>query len=475
MYKIRIIGGNPLAGEIAISGAKNAVLPELAACLLTNEEIVLSNVPDLEDVTTMANLLSQHGVRIAFSGASSVDGSKNRIARLQADNIHNFEAPHEIMCKMRNSIFVLGPLLTRFHEAKVALPGGCAIGARPVDMHIYALKTLGAQIEIESGYINATAPQGLKGAEIKFRMVSVGATLNTLMAATLASGTTVIENAAREPEISDVASLLNSMGAVISGAGTGTITIQGVSALHGARHKVLPDRIEAGTYAIAAAITKGNIKLNSINPVLFESALSNLERAGSKIECGDYWVRISHSGDVYPVNFVTAPYPEFPTDLQAQFMALLTIAQGISEVKETIFENRFMHASGLTRLGAKINIEGETATITGVEVLQGAQVMATDLRAAASLILAALAAKGKSEITHVDYLYRGYEHLVEKLRACGANIERTIESVFLIPLLSTYFPDNAELGKGKSIAYIHNLIADYLDEPLPKQQSIVSI
>lgn len=424
MDKIRIIGGNPLKGEIAISGSKNSALPALAACLLTDEVVELVNIPDLQDITSMAGLLSQHGVKLEFSGESNVEGSQNRVVRLQADNVHNLEAPYDIVRKMRASVLVLGPLLAKFRKAKVSLPGGCAIGTRPVDMHINALRVLGAQIEIESGYINASAPQGLKGAEIKFDMVSVGATENTLMAATLASGTTVIKNAAREPEISDLVALLNSMGANISGAGTDTLTIKGSSALHGTKHKVIPDRIEAGTYAMAAAITKGDLKLTNINTGLFESALCNLEKAGSKIERGDSWVRISHSDDIRPVNFATAPYPNFATDLQAQFMALLTIANGISEVRETIFESRFMHVPELKRLGANIDIRDNFAVIIGVKMLKGAQVMATDLRASVSLILAALAAKGASEVNRVYHLDRGYEHLEKKLRACGANIER---------------------------------------------------
>lgn len=325
---------------------------------------------------------------------------------------------------MRASVLVLGPLLARFRKARVSLPGGCAIGTRPVDMHIDALRALGADIEIESGYINATAPKGLKGTEIKFNMVSVGATENALMAATLASGTTVIKNAAREPEITDLATLLTKMGAKISGAGSDTITIQGCASLHGAKHKVIPDRIEAGTYAMAAAITKGDLKLTDINSNLLESALNKLEKAGSEIERGNDWVRINHSNDINPVNFSTAPYPEFATDLQAQLMALLTLANGTSKIQETIFESRFMHVPELKRLGANIEIKDNLAIIIGVRNLKGAQVMATDLRASVSLILAALAATGESEVNRVYHLDRGYEHLEQKLQACGANIER---------------------------------------------------
>ena len=424
MDKIRIIGNTPLKGEIAISGSKNSALPALAACLLTGEVVELSNVPDLQDIVSMTGLLAQHGVKIAFSGESNMHGSQNRIVKLQADNVDNLEAPYDIVRKMRASVLVLGPLLARFRKARVSLPGGCAIGTRPVDMHIDALRALGADIEIESGYINATAPKGLKGTEIKFNMVSVGATENALMAATLASGTTVIKNAAREPEITDLATLLTKMGAKISGAGSDTITIQGCASLHGAKHKVIPDRIEAGTYAMAAAITKGDLKLTDINSNLLESALNKLEKAGSEIERGNDWVRINHSNDINPVNFSTAPYPEFATDLQAQLMALLTLANGTSKIQETIFESRFMHVPELKRLGANIEIKDNLAIIIGVRNLKGAQVMATDLRASVSLILAALAATGESEVNRVYHLDRGYEHLEQKLQACGANIER---------------------------------------------------
>jgi UDP-N-acetylglucosamine 1-carboxyvinyltransferase len=424
MDKIRIIGGKPLKGTIAISGSKNSALPALAATLLTDEKVTLSNVPDLHDITSMLTLLAQHGVEYEITGESSVNGSKERRITLQAKNIHNFEAPYELVRKMRASFLVLGPLLTRFGQARVSLPGGCAIGTRPVDMHIDALKQMGAEIEIAEGYINGKAPQGLKGADISFKVPSVGATENTLMAAVLAKGTTIIRNAAQEPEILDLANLLIKMGANISGAGTDTITIEGVTALKGATHEVISDRIEGGTYAVAAAITGGDLKLVNVDPSLFIIALDCIKKIGCHVEMGDDWVRIKPNGGLLPINIDTAPYPGLATDLQAQFMALLCLAKGRSTIHESIWEHRFMHVPELARLGANIEVNGSIAYVDGVASLKGAQLMATDLRASASLVLAALAAEGESIVNRIYHLDRGYEKLEEKLQACGANIER---------------------------------------------------
>lgn len=426
MDKIKIIGGTPLIGEIAVSGAKNAALPILAASILCPETVEISNVPDLHDIISMSALLKEHGVDIRFEGEfSQVSGSKNRKAILNGSNIINYTAHYDLVRKMRASVLVLGPLLARFGEAKVSLPGGCAIGTRPVDLHLMALEKMSAEISIEGGYILAKAPNGLKGAEIQFKIVSVGATENTMMAATLAEGTTIIHNAALEPEIVDLAKFLNAMGAKVRGAGTNTITIEGVAKLHSAKHALVSDRIEAGTFAVAAAITGGDIKLTNVNPDTLDAVLDNIKACGSIVTKGENYVHVENKNKNFsPISITTAPYPSFPTDMQAQMMSLLTLANGTSHITETIFENRFMHVPELSRMGAKIAINDNTAVINGVGELTGAPVMATDLRASVSLVLAALAAKGESIVNRVYHLDRGYEHIEQKLRACGANIER---------------------------------------------------
>jgi UDP-N-acetylglucosamine 1-carboxyvinyltransferase len=424
--KIRIVGGTPLIGEIAVSGAKNAALPILAATLLCPEEVEISNVPDLHDIVSMAALLKEHGVTINFEGEfDQTNGSKNRKAIVNAGGVNNYTAHYDLVRKMRASIWVLGPLLARFGQAKVSLPGGCAIGTRPVDLHLMALEKMGAEIKIEGGYIIAKAPNGLKGADIFFKTVSVGATGNAMMAATLAQGTTTITNAALEPEMCDLAKFLNAMGAKVSGAGTSTITIEGVEKLHSAKHVLVPDRIEAGTFAVAAAITGGDIKLTNVDSSILDSVLDNIQACGSIVTKGDDFIRVENRNKKFaPISITTAPYPNFPTDMQAQMMSLLTLANGTSHITETIFENRFMHVPELARMGAQIAVNDNTAVISGVGVLTGAPVMATDLRASVSLVLAALAATGESIVNRVYHLDRGYEHIEQKLRACGANIER---------------------------------------------------
>jgi UDP-N-acetylglucosamine 1-carboxyvinyltransferase len=424
--KIRIVGGVPLIGEIAISGAKNAALPILAATLLCPEEVEISNVPDLHDIVSMAALLKEHGVDIKFEGEfDQTNGSKNRKAIVNASGVNNYTAHYDLVRKMRASIWVLGPLLARFGQAKVSLPGGCAIGTRPVDLHLMALEKMGAEIKIEGGYILAQAPNGLKGAEIHFKTVSVGATGNAMMAATLAQGTTIITNAALEPEMCDLAKFLNAMGAKVSGAGTSTITIEGVEKLHSTKHILVPDRIEAGTFAVAAAITGGDIKLTNVDSSILDSVLDNIQACGSVVTKGDGFIRVENRNKKFiPISITTAPYPNFPTDMQAQMMSLLTLANGTSHITETIFENRFMHVPELARMGAQIAVNDNTAIINGVGELTGAPVMATDLRASVSLVLAALAANGESIVNRVYHLDRGYEHIEQKLRACGANIER---------------------------------------------------
>ena len=424
MDRIRIRGGRPLQGEIRISGAKNASLPLMATCLLTDEPVRLDNVPDLADINTMTHLLVQHGVE-----AMTRLAGKDRSIILNGANITDTTAPYDLVRKMRASVLVLGPLVARHGDAKVSLPGGCAIGTRPVDLHIKGLQQLGAEIELAEGYIRARAPQGLVGAEINFAKVSVGATENLLMAATLAKGETQLINAAREPEITDLANCLVSMGAKIEGIGTNHLRIQGVERLHGTTHRVVADRIEAGTYAMAAAITGGDVELIGINHDLIGSALASLAQAGVVCTETERGLRINRSnGALHGVDVMTEPYPGFPTDLQAQMMALMTTAEGASMITETIFENRFMHVPELTRMGANINVHGSSAMVRGVKRLTGAPVMATDLRASVSLVLAGLVAEGDTVLNRIYHLDRGYEKLTQKLSACGAEIERLTEA-----------------------------------------------
>lgn len=426
MDRIRIVGGNPLNGSIPISGAKNAALPLMIAGLLTDEKLVLENVPRLADVALLQRILGNHGIDITVAGKRRGDDAyAGQTMEIDARVIVDTTAPYELVSKMRASFWVIGPLLARMGQAKVSLPGGCAIGTRPVDFHLDALRALGAEIEIDAGYVLARAPKGLKGARIDFPKVSVGATHTALMAASLADGETIIENAAREPEIVDVADCINAMGGRIEGQGTSTIRIVGVPRLKGARHSVLPDRIETGTYAMAVAMTGGDVLLAGARADLLDSALDTLRQAGAEITMSNEGLRVKRNGaGISPVEVSTAPYPGFPTDLQAQLMALTTRARGTSKITETIFENRFMHVQELARLGARIHLDGETATIEGVEKLTGAPVMATDLRASVSLVIGALAAEGESMIHRVYHLDRGFERLEEKLSACGAQIER---------------------------------------------------
>jgi UDP-N-acetylglucosamine 1-carboxyvinyltransferase len=424
MDRIRIRGGAALEGEIAIGGSKNAGLPAMAAALLTDEALVLSNLPRLADMMSMANLLDQHGVEQVPVDVAAGDG-----VALRAQRIASTEAPYDLVRKMRASVLVLGPLLARSGRARVSLPGGCAIGARPVDLHIKGLQLMGAQIEIEQGYIEAYAPDGLRGADIVFPFVSVGATENLMMAATLAKGETVLVNAAREPEIGDLALCLTAMGAEIEGAGTDRITIRGRDRLHGARHRVLPDRIETGTYMMAAAITGGDVRLTGTDIGLVTAVATALATAGVEVTESPGGIRIrSAAGDGRPAvngtDVMTEPFPGFPTDLQAQMMALMTIAQGAAMITETIFENRFMHVPELCRMGANITVHGASALVRGVPRLTGAPVMATDLRASVSLVLAGLAAEGETIVNRVYHLDRGYERLETKLAGCGAEIER---------------------------------------------------
>jgi UDP-N-acetylglucosamine 1-carboxyvinyltransferase len=426
MDKIRIIGGTQLKGSIVIGGAKNAALALMPACLLTDETLNLSNLPHLADITTMAHLLAQHGVEMVLNGQAPNGGHTGRVLELNAGTITNTTAPYDLVRKMRASILVLGPLLARCGEAKVSLPGGCAIGTRPVDLHLKALEQMGAKIEVEGGYILATVPgKRLKGAHIVFPQVTVGGCENVLMAAALADGETIIANAAREPEVCDLAHCLVAMGAKIEGIGTGTLRIQGVERLHGADYSVLPDRIETGTYAVAAAITRGRVELVGARRDLMESVEKVLVDCGAKVSDTEKGVLIDADGaHLTGVDIMTEPYPGFPTDMQAQLMALLATADGASMVTETIFENRFMHVPELSRMGARVNVHGASAIIRGVPRLSGAPVMATDLRASSSLVLAGLAAEGETIINRVYHLDRGYERLEAKLAACGANIER---------------------------------------------------
>jgi UDP-N-acetylglucosamine 1-carboxyvinyltransferase len=426
MDRIRIVGGNTLNGTIPISGAKNAALPLMIAGLLTEETLILDNVPRLADVAQLQRILGNHGVDIMSVGKRTGDSKyQGQTLQISAADIIDTSAPYELVSRMRASFWAVAPLLARMHDAKVSLPGGCAIGTRPVDLLIMALQKLGAEIEIDAGYVVARAPGGLRGGEIDFPKVTVGGTHVALMAATLARGTTVISNAACEPEVGDLAKCLTKMGARIAGAGTPRIVVEGVDGLHGARHTVLPDRIEAGTYAIATAMTGGDVQLSGAQPELLQSALDVLTKAGAEINVNDDGIRIRRNGNgIRPVQVSTAPFPGFPTDLQAQLMALMIRAQGASEITETIFENRFMHVQELARLGARISLDGETARIEGISNLRGAPVMASDLRASVSLVIAGLAAEGETMVNRVYHLDRGFERLEEKLKACGAAIER---------------------------------------------------
>ena len=426
MDRIRIVGGQRLEGSIAISGAKNAALPLMIASLLTADRLTLKNVPNLADVNLLARILRNHGVDLAVDGKRP--GHSPHIGEtfhLTARDIVDTTAPYEMVSRMRASFWVLGPLLARMGQARVSLPGGCAIGTRPVDLHLAGLKALGAEIDIDAGYVVARAPRGLKGARIIFPKVSVGATHNVLLAAALAEGETVLENAAREPEIGDVAECLVKMGARIDGIGTSTLRIQGRDSLEGAVHAVLPDRIETGTFAFAVAATGGDVTLEGTRRSLLDTALAALEQTGAEVGEVPGGIRIRRNGsEIEPISIETQPFPGFPTDLQAQLMALVTRAHGTSVIRETIFENRFMHVQELARLGADIQLHGDTATIKGVKSLRGAPVMATDLRASVSLVIAGLMAEGETIINRVYHLDRGFERLEEKLSRCGAAIER---------------------------------------------------
>ncbi|MCZ4344478.1 UDP-N-acetylglucosamine 1-carboxyvinyltransferase [Devosia neptuniae] len=427
MDRIRLIGGNELNGEIAISGAKNAALPLMIASLLTDEPLVLQNVPRLADVKQLERILENHGVDIAVHGRRrGEDDMVGQRMTFHAADIVDTTAPYELVSKMRASFWVIGPLLARCHEARVSLPGGCAIGTRPVDLFLFGLKALGAEIDIDEGYVVAKAPKGgLVGATIAFPKVSVGATHTILMAATLAKGTTVIENAAQEPEITNVAECLVAMGAKITGIGTRTLTIEGVERLHGATVDVIPDRIETGTFAMATAMTGGNVLLKGARPEHLQSALDILAQTGTRLTVEPGGLRVQRSGNgIAAVDVETDPFPGFPTDLQAQFMALMTMSEGTSQIRETIFENRYMHVAELIRFGADIAVDGQVATIHGKPQLKGAQVMATDLRASVSLVIAGLAASGETIVNRIYHLDRGFEGLEDKLSRCGAEIER---------------------------------------------------
>ncbi|WP_423195822.1 MULTISPECIES: UDP-N-acetylglucosamine 1-carboxyvinyltransferase [unclassified Cupriavidus] len=414
MDKFQIQGNGPLSGEIRISGAKNAALPILCAGLLTADDVVIRNVPDLQDVRTMLKLLREMGVRAERDGAT---------VTLNGAGIDRPEASYELVKTMRASILVLGPLVARFGEARVSLPGGCGIGARPVDQHIRGLQAMGAEIAIEHGFIHARARR-LKGARVVTDMITVTGTENLLMAAVLAEGETILENAAREPEVTDLAQLLVKMGAQIEGIGTDRLVIQGVERLHGAEHTVIADRIEAGTFLCAAAATLGSVVLRNVPPLILDAVLAKLAEAGATLETGDDWIRLAMPRRPQAVSFRTSEYPAFPTDMQAQFMALNAVAEGSARITETIFENRFMHVQELNRLGANITAEGNTAVVTGVPRLSGAHVMATDLRASASLVIAGLVADGETVIDRIYHLDRGYDRMEDKLSAVGARIRR---------------------------------------------------
>lgn len=417
MDKLIIHGNVPLNGEIRISGAKNAALPILAASLLTDAKVQICNIPHLQDVTTTMSLLGQMGVHITLDERSNIE--------IDASKIHSFYAPYELVRTMRASVLVLGPLLGRFGQAEVSLPGGCAIGTRPVDQHLKGMQAMGADITVENGYIKAKTKKRLQGATIVMDIVTVTGTENIMMAAVLAEGQTVIHNAAREPEVEDLANYLNMLGADISGAGTTTIVINGVKELKGGTYSVMPDRIETGTYLTAAAITRGRVKLKNTRPDLLESILTKLQEAGAFIEIGTDWISLDMKGNrPRAVNVSTAPYPAFPTDMQAQLMALNTIAEGTGIITETVFENRFMHVQELQRMGAQIALKGNTAICTGIDQLLGAPTMATDLRASASLVLAGLAAEGETSVDRIYHIDRGYECIEEKLAQLGARIHR---------------------------------------------------
>jgi UDP-N-acetylglucosamine 1-carboxyvinyltransferase len=416
MNKLIILGGQPLRGEIRISGSKNAVLPILAATLLTNEPVSIGNVPHLHDVTTLVTLLGDMGTTVTINEKMGIT--------VDASTLHSYRAHYEMVKTMRASILVLGPLVARHGKANVSLPGGCAIGSRPVNIHLHGLEQLGASIKVENGYICAEADR-LKGANIVMDMVTVTGTENLMMAATLAEGTTVLENAAREPEVVDLANCLISMGARITGAGTDMIVIEGVEKLHGTHHDVLPDRIETGTYLTAAAITRGKVKLKDTNPAINDAVIAKLREAGAKITTGPDWIELDMEGRrPRAVDIKTAPYPGFPTDMQAQFTALNAVAEGAATISETVFENRFMHIPEMSRMGADVRVEGNLAISKGVEDLVGAPVMATDLRASASLVLAGLVAGGETIVDRIYHIDRGYECIEEKLAQLGARIRR---------------------------------------------------
>ncbi|RIK85506.1 MAG: UDP-N-acetylglucosamine 1-carboxyvinyltransferase [Hyphomicrobiales bacterium] len=429
MDRIRIVGGNELNGSIPISGAKNAALPLMIASLLTDGTLTLDNVPHLADVEQLTRILGNHGVDYSVNGRREAqDSAYARTVNFTAKNIVDTTAPYELVSRMRASFWVIGPLVARMGEARVSLPGGCAIGTRPVNLFIDGLRALGAEIDIEQGYVNARAPRGLVGNRYVFPKVSVGATHVLMMAATLARGQTVLENAAREPEVVNLAECLNAMGARVSGAGTPTIVVDGVATLSGATHHVIPDRIETGTYAMAVAMTGGDVILEGARAELLEAALEAVEQAGAEVTRLNSGIRVRRNGaGIRPVDITTEPFPGFPTDLQAQFMGLMTRAGGRSRITETIFENRFMHVQELARLGAKITLSGQTAIVDGVERLRGAPVMATDLRASVSLVIAGLAAEGETVVNRIYHLDRGFERLEEKLSGCGAVVERLSE------------------------------------------------
>ena len=419
MDKLIITGGGPLNGEIRISGAKNAALPILAATLLADEPVTVRNIPHLQDITTTMGLLGRMGVKLVVGEKMGVE--------VDATTITDCVAPYELVKTMRASILVLGPLVSRYGKATVSLPGGCAIGSRPVNLHIAGLQAMGADVRVEGGYIHATAKR-LKGARIFFDIVTVTGTENIMMAAVLAEGTTLLENAAREPEVVDLANCLNAMGAKVSGAGTDTITIEGVDRLHGAEYSILPDRIETGTYLVGAALTRGRILLKDTRPDLLDAVLAKLREAGADIETGEDWISLDMHGErPRAVDVHTAPYPEFPTDMQAQFCALNAVAEGAGAIAESVFENRFMHIQELQRLGADVRLEGNVAYIRGVNRLTGAPVMATDLRASASLVLAGLVAEGDTKVDRIYHIDRGYECIEEKLQQLGARIRRVPE------------------------------------------------
>ncbi|MDX2083380.1 MAG: UDP-N-acetylglucosamine 1-carboxyvinyltransferase [Rickettsiales bacterium] len=425
MKKLLITGGKKLEGQVQIAGAKNAALPLMVASILTAEKLTLTNIPHVSDIATMTNLLTNLGIEVCMDATDKSFGEEGRALIFTAKNISNPVAPYDLVRKMRASIFILGPLLARIGRAKVSLPGGCAIGTRPVDLHLKAMEKLGAKIELSGGYIDAHVDGRLKGAEINFEKVSVGATENSLMAAALADGETVINNAACEPEIIDLAKCLTAMGAKIQGAGTPRIVIQGVEELHGARHNIIADRIEAGTYAVAAGITGGKLRLKGVEMWIFGGVRDDLEQAGLSLkQVAADEIEVTRASEIiHPVSISTHPFPGFATDMQAQFMSLMAVADGASTIEENIFENRFMHVLELVRMGANIESHGNLAVVKGVKKLIGAEVMATDLRASVSLVLAGLVAQGETTINRLYHLERGYERLAEKLINCGADIK----------------------------------------------------